>query len=226
MNGTQVRTGRKAKGWRQEELARRLGVSQGYVSLLERERRHVPARLAEKLVRILDLPPTGLPVRSQAPLDSNRAPRVLGALGHQGFGYLRRGRRMNPAEMLLRTLRVDQVDARVVEALVWVLVRYPDLDWTWLVRAAKQEDLQNRLGFLLALACEVAERRGELQGAGVLRQWEHTLAESRLQKVDSFSRGALTVAEERWLQVHASETAKRWNVLSTLTPEMLRDAVH
>lgn len=223
MNGLDVRTGRRAKGWRQEELARRLRVSQGYVSLLERDRRRVPARLAEKLVRVLDLPATDLPVRSRAPLDSKRAPRVLGALGHQGFGYLRRGRRLNPAEMLLRTLRVDHVDARVVEALVWVLVRFPNLDWPWLVRAVKQDDLQNRLGFLVALAREVAERRG-LDGAGLLRQREETLAESRLQKVDTFSRGALTGAEERWLQVHSSETAKDWNVLSTLTADMLAHA--
>src|SRR5262245_62072679 len=117
MSGADVRGARKAKGLNQQELAARLGVSQGYVSLLESDRRPVPAVLAEKLVRLLDLPATDLPVHAGGPLDEGRAPRALSALGHEGFAYLRGARRLNPAEVLLRTLRMPAVDARVVEAL-------------------------------------------------------------------------------------------------------------
>ena len=53
MNGTQVRTARKARGLTQVQLARELGVSQGYVSLVESNRRSVPRRLAKKLAAVL-----------------------------------------------------------------------------------------------------------------------------------------------------------------------------
>lgn len=38
-----------------------------------------------------------------------------------------------------------------MEALVWVAVKDADLDWDWVFRDAKVEDLQNRLGFLVTL---------------------------------------------------------------------------
>jgi transcriptional regulator with XRE-family HTH domain len=224
MSGAQVRAARKAKGLRQQELARRLGVSQGYVSLLEREHRPVPGSLAKKLVPLLGLSPTELPVRAHASLPSSMAARVLGALGHRGFGYLGPAPQLNPAEILLRTLRLSQVDARVVEALTWLLVQYPRLDWKWLVRTAKQDDLQNRLGFLVTLAAGVAELSGNVPSARTLRRCERALADSRLQKRDTFVRGALTTAEEQWLAVHSSPEAKQWNMLSTLSSDVLGHA--
>ena len=36
MSGRQVREARRQRGWNQQELARQLEVSQGYVSLMER----------------------------------------------------------------------------------------------------------------------------------------------------------------------------------------------
>jgi len=35
---------------------------------------------------------------------------------------------------------------------LWVLLKYPDLDWVWLLREAKVDDLQNPLGFLVSVA--------------------------------------------------------------------------
>ena len=64
MTGEELREGRKRRGWTQVDLARRLGVSQGYVCLLERGQRPVPPVMAQKVARLLDLPATALPLRS------------------------------------------------------------------------------------------------------------------------------------------------------------------
>ena len=222
MSGTQLRAARTRRGLKQQELADRLGLSQGYVSLLERNRRVVPRRLAQKLASVLQLPATSLPVGDTEPLEPERATRVLGTLGYEGFKYLRRGRRLNPAELVLRILRGDNVDARVVKALVWLLVQYPDLEWDWVVRMAKQNDLQNRLGFLVSLARGFAEVH-DPKATPALRHWEQALEKSRLQKTATF--GPLTDAEQTWLQTHSSAEAHHWNVLSTLSVDALQYAV-
>jgi transcriptional regulator with XRE-family HTH domain len=226
VTGTEVRDARTQRGWRQVELATRLGVSQGYVSLLECSRRPVPRRLAPRLAKVLNLSASmlPLPVESDAtPLDSEAAARALGSLGYVGFRYLGRRRRLNPAEVAVRVLRSRDVEARVVEALPWLLVRYPDLDWRWLVREAKADDLQNRLGFLVTVARQLAERKGESDTAQKLLVRERELESSRLQREDSF-RDAMTDAERRWLREHRPAAAAHWNVLTSLTADALADA--
>ena len=69
MTGEELRDGRKRRGWTQDDLARRLEVSQGYVCLLERGQRRVPPVMAQKVARLLDVPATALPLGSaSAPL--------------------------------------------------------------------------------------------------------------------------------------------------------------
>ncbi|MDQ3170325.1 MAG: hypothetical protein M3Q55_09345 [Acidobacteriota bacterium] len=165
-----------------------------------------------------------VPVRDNKPFAADKARRHLGMLGYEGFAYLGGQQSMNPAEVLLRTLRADDVDARVVEALPWLLLTYPRLDWEWMVRAAKQDDLQNRLGFVVSLARGVAESRGDAATAATLGTWERTLEPSRLQKTDAFCRTTLTTAETRWLRAHRSPEAAQWNVLSSLTADMVSRA--
>jgi transcriptional regulator with XRE-family HTH domain len=224
VTSTELREARRERGWTQEELAARLGVSQAYVCLLERGRRMVPRRLAEKLVKFLELPASALPVGSNpTPLKADEAPSALGALGYPGFAYMRGRRRLNPAELLLRVLRAREVDSRVVEALPWLLLRYPNLDWPWLLREAKASDLQNRLGFLLGVARELAELRGEQEAARALAAQERALEGSRLQREDTF-RDSMTEAERRWLHEHRPAQAAHWNVLSTMTASELARA--
>lgn len=224
MAGTDVRAARERRGWQQEELAQRLGVSQGYVSLLESGRRPVSKRLAAKLVSLLSMSPSTLPVSTPKPLPNQQAARALGRLGYPGFAYLRSGARVNPMEVLLGALLADDVDARVVEGLPWLLLRYPDVDWERLVAYAKQHDAQNRLGFLVALARRLAEARGEAAAAELLQGREQALQRSLLQHDDAFSRNALTQAERRWLVANRSPEAKRWNLLATLNVDRLLNA--
>jgi len=102
-------------------------------------------------------------------------------------------------------------------------VRYPDLDWNWLFREAKVDDLQNRLGFLVSVARELAELRGEKETAQQLAEQEQTLEGSRLQREDAF-RASMTDAERRWLREHRPSQAAHWNMLSTANAQELADA--
>jgi transcriptional regulator with XRE-family HTH domain len=224
MTGAQVRVARERRGWQQEELAARLGVSQGYVSLIESGRRPVAKRLATKLVSLLSLSPSALPTATPKPLPNEELTRALGRLGYPGFAYLRSGAKVNPMEVLLGALLADDVDSRVVEALPWLLVRYPDLDWDRLVTYAKQHDAQNRLGFLLALASRLARANGDAATADVLQRREHALHRSLLHHDDAFARTSLTQAERRWLAANRSADAKRWNLLATVNVERLASA--
>ena len=224
MTNRDLREARRQRGWTQAELAARLGVSQAYVCLLERDRRRVSRRLAGRLVQLLGLSASALPVgKSSSPLKAEEAPRALGALGYPGFAYLRGRRRLNPAELLLRVLRAPEVDSRVVEALPWMLLHYPNLDWPWLLREAKANDLQNRLGFLLGVARELAQLRGEQDTARTLAAQEQALEGSRLQREDMF-RDSMTEAERRWLHAHRPPQAEHWNMLSTMTASELASA--
>jgi len=217
MTGPQLKASREQRQWNQQQLAMRLGVSQAYVSLLERGLRPLPADLVDRLASHLDLPATALPLRVDEPLDSASATQAVGTLGYDGFAYLRDRRPANPAEVLLRTLGADQLDARVVESLPWLVRTYADMDWDWVVPRAKQADLQNRLGFVVSVARGRAEADRELQTTAVLRTLEARLENSRLQKQDAFGKSSMTNAEERWLQEHSSPEARHWNMLSTLT---------
>ena len=148
---------------------------------------------------------------------------ALGAVGYPGFAYLRNRRPLNPADLVLRALRASDVDARVVEALPWVLLRYVDLDWGWLVREAKVDDLQNRLGFLVSVARQLAELRGQTEPAKRLAEQEQALEGSRLQREGAF-RESLTDAERRWFREKRSPDARHWNMLSTVNATELASA--
>jgi hypothetical protein len=158
-----------------------------------------------------------------ASLKPEEATAALGAVGYPGFAYLRNRRPLNPADLLLKVLRARDVEARVVEALPWVLLTYPDLDWAWLVREAKVDDLQNRLGFLVSVARQLAELRGETGTATRLAEPEQTLEGSRLQREGAF-RETLTDAERRWLRENRPPHAMRWNMLSTVNASDLAHA--
>ena len=224
MSGLEMRQARKGRGWTQNDLARKLGVSQGYMSLLEHGSRRVPRSLAHKLVSSLGLPPDALPVNPETgPLPSDRLAAALASLGYPKFSYLRRRVRLNPAELMARALRSKSLEARVVEALPWVLVRYPDVDWQWLLQEAKQHDFQNRLGFVVTFAKELAARHRESAVVVKLEEVERSLADARLLKEDAFAGDALTDAERRWLRTNRTPEAAYWNVLTNLSVEALND---
>ncbi|MDO8794753.1 MAG: helix-turn-helix transcriptional regulator [Vicinamibacterales bacterium] len=223
LTGSRVQRARREHGWTQAVLARRLRVSQGYVSLMEADERAVPAHMARRLAKLFEMGAGVLPHRNpEHSLDATASTSALGALGHPGFAHVAGRTALNPAELLLRTLRSPGLEARVLEALVWVVRHHASLDWDWLLPLAKQHDAQNRLGFVLALARGLAERAGDATTAATLRAQEDRLEPSVLRKEDDLG-CPLTASERRWLLEHRPLEAVRWNVLSNLTAKALAD---
>jgi len=126
--------------------------------------------------------------------------------------------------VLLSALIAENLETRLIEALPWLVLEHPDLDWVWLIRAAKLNDLQNRLGYVTNLARRLAEKLGKDDTASLLRAQESTLEKSRLAREDTLCHASLTQSERRWLQSNRSDEAKHWNLLTDLSLEHLSHA--
>ncbi|MGH9793511.1 MAG: helix-turn-helix domain-containing protein [Candidatus Acidiferrales bacterium] len=219
---------RQALGWTQQQMATKMGTSQAYVAMLEKGHRRLTPRLARKLVR-LGAPPTVLPLATpeQASLDAQGLAEQLGALGYPGFSYLAKHvRPRNPAEVLLAALAHDELEARLVEGLPWLLAQFWEMDFDWLVREAKQRDLQNRLGFVAMLAREQAARTAKQapQSVNALRSLEAALEPSRLAREDTLGRRPSSDFGREWLRTNRSNAARHWSLLTTWRAEDLRYA--
>jgi len=219
MDRKTLKEARQTKNWTQKDAARALGVTQAYWSMLETGRRKVSQPFVRKAIKVLDLPPTALPLQSATggptSLGSRDFAADLAALGYPEFAYLRTRVRRNPASVLLDALNEHNLDARVAEGLPWLALTYVDLDWEWLVRNAKVSDVQNRLGFALSLAREVAEGRSDKR-AQKLRGCLEALERARLAREDTFCHDSMTEAEKAWLRQHRSPTASHWNLLTDM----------
>jgi hypothetical protein len=126
---------------------------------------------------------------------------------------------------VLSALKSKNLEARLAEALPWVLLEHPELDWQWLISAAKINDLQNKLGFLTNVARRLAEKLGKNETAMLLSAQESALERSRLVQEETLCNDSLTQAERRWLKSNRSNEAKHWNLLTDLSPEHLSHAL-
>jgi transcriptional regulator with XRE-family HTH domain len=224
MTAEQLRLARKQAGLTQVEAAARLKVSQPYLSQLERGGRKLTPRLARAAAKLYRLPPTALPLPEEPSqgVSDDKLVRELAALGYPGYSHLPSGPRVNPALLMSEALSEDNLDARVTEALPWVLLRYPELDWNWLVTRTKLRNVQNRLGFLVAVARDLAERRSELSPAAArLAEVERELEPARLVAETTLGREAMPRAQRDWLRRNRSPAAVRWRVLTSLKADDL-----
>ncbi len=225
VRGTWLRAARRRRGWTQQEAASRLGVSQGYLSLLEHEQRRVPRRLVPTLQKHFDVPADELPVEEGPTLNAQRLAERLAALGYPGFSYLRSQKKLNPAQVVFAALRQPNLETRLTEALPWVLLRYSTrLHWNWLLGRVKVHDLQNRLGFVVTLARALAERQKDHARAFQLADVERRLERSRLAREDTLCHDSMTEAERRWLREQRPPEARHWNLLTDLVSDHLPHA--
>lgn len=222
---TNLRIFRQQRGWNQQELARSLGVSQTLVSLWEHGQRRVPVRQLRQLQQLgMELNATDLPLRSKASFGELDYAQELSNLGYPGFSHFRSGEpRWNPAQLLVEALSQPDLDRRVAEALPWLAQRYSEMNWDWVTREAKLRNLQNRLGFTLLLAKNLAFQKQELEVSDSLARRGESLRQSLLAKEDTYCHEGMTQAERRWLQTSRSAEAAAWNVLSDL---QLADLAH
>jgi transcriptional regulator with XRE-family HTH domain len=223
-------TGRKKAGLTQVTAARSLGVTQPYLSQLEKGLRVASDRLARRAARLYELPPTVLPlpatqnVRDVSPNDLQRR---FAALGYPGFEHVRSGAVTNPAEAVLNAVVKRDLDTRLVEAVPWVLSTYTDLDWDWLRDHAKLRNAQNRLGYLVWLADETSRMLPARQGAvEVLSKWRMELEEARLASESTLCRDSMPEREKTWLRKNRPEAAVHWNLLTSLSADQLPYAQH
>jgi transcriptional regulator with XRE-family HTH domain len=227
MTGMEFKKARKEKGWSQWGVAKRLGVSQTYVAFLESDIRPFTPELTRRAVTLLKMNPSALPLESRASTDSDWMTRELSALGYPGYAHVRPvHRKRNPAEVLLTALGMKDLEARVAEALPWLLLRYGVTGKTknWLVDQARSRNLTNRVGFIVTLAKEVAEQKGETTSEvyQTLVQLEQELRRSRLAEPDTFCLRHLTDRQREWLETARPDAAKQWNMLTTLQPGHLQ----
>jgi transcriptional regulator with XRE-family HTH domain len=214
---------RRARGWIQKRAARQLGVTQAYLSMLERGRRVPAPALATRFAEVYSLSPAAflLPAGDWQPVAAGDKEIAveLGKLGYPGLAR-GRGRPGNPAVLLLTALSLADLGRKLVEALPWLFLRYPEVDTAWLLDRAKRLDLQNRLGFIVSLARELREARGEAvpQNLAVL---EAALERSRLARFGTLCQASMSEDEGRYLYENRSETARRWNLLTALKSEEL-----
>jgi hypothetical protein len=188
--------------------------------MLERGRRPVTPKLASSIARVCGLGPTALPLEFEH-IDAAALAAQLAALGYPGFRHLTGGRRKNPAVVLLAAILANDVEVRVIEALPWLIVEYSDLDWEWLIREVKLRDAQNRLGFLVTLARQVAEKRGNSVASVSLCRVEGDLDRARLVREDTLCQASLSDAERRWLRQVRPPAALYWNLLTDLDAQSL-----
>jgi transcriptional regulator with XRE-family HTH domain len=227
MRSRDLKAERLKRGWGQIEAAHRLGVSQPYLAMLEKGRRRLTPNLERKATQAYGLSPVKLPLPDNFSPSKRVAAHLLTAylsrLGYPGFLYVRPQVQMrNPEEVLLTALAQESLEARVAEALPWLLTRYWQTDFKWLVSESKKFDLQNRLGFMVSLARRLSERGADAERTHTLGQLEATLDRSRLAREDFFPRPPRNDRERQWLTQNRPEEAQHWNLLSDLRPEHLQ----
>ena len=231
MRTRELRESRKSAGWTQQKAAKELGVSQSYLSMIETGERPLSQRLSRKMVRAYKLPASCLPPPNERWIPKQLGPQYLAeelsTLGYPGFAYLRKSRNTtNPGEVLLTALAAEHLEARILEALPWLVLKYWDMDRNWIVQQAKLHNLQNRLGFIVTLARSIAHRVSsvDIQRDAALESMELTLKASLLAREEPLGQARLTEKERNWLRKYRPKQAKQWNLLTAWRPELLRYA--
>jgi hypothetical protein len=145
----------------------------------------------------------------------------LGALGYPGFSYVKGLTTADPGELLLSALNEPDLDSRIVEGLPWVVLSYVEIDWSWLVEKAKLTRRQNRLGFLVSVATELAQRTNKNERIPKLQRQLEILEMCRLSEEDTLCHDSMTEAERVWARKHRSPAAVHWNLLTDMRAEQL-----
>ena len=218
MTGTALRQARTDAGLSQVEAAVKLGVSQTLFSLMEKGKRVVTPSVAQKAVSVLKASPEDLPVSHSGRHDEDSLAAELGALGYSGYSHFR-GALRNPAEVLLDALDRPDLDARLVEALPWLPLHYPEMNWEWLTAQAKLRNRQNRLGFVTALARIMAVKLGKRDTVNQLDQALAPLEDARLAKPDTLCQESWPPSQRQFAHKHRSRLAAHWNLDTRLTED-------
>jgi len=201
---TDVGKWRVRNGLTQVDAALLLGVSQPYLSLLERGVRPLTATLRDRMKLAGG--------QTERKCSDDVFAGQLSRLGYPGFAHVAKSRsRPRPGGLLMAVLARREADARVVEALPWLAATFQSqLDFCGLVRQAKLQNMQNRLAFVLAVAGVHAPG-----GRWALDELE----QARLVHEDTLCWDSMPQATREWMRANRSRLAGHWNLLTMLRPE-------
>jgi transcriptional regulator with XRE-family HTH domain len=221
MQGMALERSRKERGFTQEETAKLLGVSQPFLSQMENGQRPVQEAVATRAFELLG-EPTLLPLNPSRRQDETKLANELGALGYPGFAPFAGQPSRNPAELLLDALDRPDLDTRVAEGLPWLALRYPDLDWDWLLSETKLRNRQNRLGFVVGLAQQIAHRsQGLNKSQSKLNVVEVELEKARLANPDTYCHDSWSQRQRDQTNKRRSDLAEHWNLTTGVKVEHL-----
>jgi hypothetical protein len=171
-------------------------------------------------VKHLQATPEELPLSFDLRHSDDQLAADLGALGYPGYSYLQSQLR-NPAEVLFDALDRPDLEARLVEALPWLPLQYPNMNWSRLTLEAKVRNRQNRLGFVVALAASVARKQAKRDVARRLSKVVETLEEARLAKTDTLCQESWPLSQRKFAHKQRSALAAHWKLDTRLTEENL-----
>ena len=95
------------------------------------------------------------------------------------------------------------------------------MNWDWVAREAKVNDVTNRLGFVVTLARKLAEKKGNDSAIETLRVVETRLKRSILVQEETLCHEQMTQIERKWFEDNRSPEASQCHILSDLLPEHL-----
>ena len=216
MNGSALLQMRQAAGLSQTRAAELLEVSQSLLSQMEQDKRGVTAEVAVRAVEALGGSPSNLPLNALNRHSDDELAMELAALGYPGFSYLK-GHLRNPAEVLIDALDRPDLGARVVEGLPWLPFRYPDMNWNWLIAEAKLRNRQNRLGFVVELAQQVAKQAQHFEVSEALDEVLRHLNDAKLAKEDTLCQESWPASQRALAHAKRSPLAKRWKLDTRMT---------
>ena len=202
-----LRQWRKRQRLTQAEAARLLGVSQPYLSLIEQGARVLTPEIRDRMKT---------PVEGGDKRKNDLYREQLGSLGYPGYAHLAGRRKLSPEALLLAVISAPDADPRVVEALPWLIRQNAEvMNMERLVQQAKLRNVQNRLGFVLALSGVAAN-----SVIAAIKELE----KARLFEQTSLCWDSMPSAVREWMFLNRTPLAEHWRVLTRLRTEDLRAA--
>jgi transcriptional regulator with XRE-family HTH domain len=216
VTGLDLETVRKRRGLSQLRAAELLGLSQSMLSHMEAGKRSVSLEVAQRVVELFGAEATALPLDAERRHSEDVLAAELGALGYPGYAHLASSLR-NPAEFLLDALDRADLDVRTMEGLPWIVLRYPHLDWSWLLREVKLRNRQNRLGFIVSLVYKMALQNGPLTVLSSLNPVLSQLEDARLVKEDTLCQDSWPLSRKQHARETRSRLAAHWKLDTLIT---------
>jgi hypothetical protein len=151
------------------------------------------------------------------PLDQHWMYDELANLGYPYFANYRGGTpTYTPARFLAHVLDLPKVEPRVVEALPWLVYVFPLMEWDWLIEDMRLRGRQNRLGFLVDLAIELAEALADTGRVRKLLPQRDLLNLIKLDKEDTLCSEDMREGTRNLRRDRRSTVAAHWNLLCNM----------